>query len=330
MSAQFHTRYAWARHPTGGVVVDLGSGNYYRVNATAALICDALLAGGDATARVARDLNVSREEAATVIAEVTDELSRPAVRRPPPGAYHFLGVDHGYILVHGDRTVLAVDARGETIRLPSTDPLGDPTVLEFYVRALAPKLLFQRQVMVLHASACLSGAGRLIAFAGLSGAGKTTTARAFAAAGLRLVSEDLLVFQPGDGNSRVALQGETYVQSWARGITERLLENRSSVPVGDLSGAVRGPDAPVETILCLDRNRRAGERLSTQTMDGPDALVALMTHTFLGAREPEHWRRYLAATSALVTAVHVREATAPQGVESLMDAASAYISNLAS
>jgi hypothetical protein len=330
MTEQFRARYALARYATGGVVVDLSSGNYYLVNRTAALVCDALLTGEVPESRVASDLSIPREEASLLIAEVVAGLSEPEVRTTPPGAYHFFPADSGYVLRHGDRTVLEVDAAGDLISLPTADPLREPGLLEFYVRALAPKLLFQRGVTVLHASACLMENGRLLAFAGLSGAGKTTTARAFAATGLQLVSEDLLVFVPGEPEPRVALEGEAFVHAWARRVAAQLLRGKGKVPVGDLSPASGGPTAPVEAILCLDRTRRAGERLTARPLDDPDALTALMTHAFLGAREPENWRRYLASTAALITAIDVREATAPDGLERLAAAVPSYISNSAS
>ena len=330
MSQRFDARYAVARYSTGGVVVDLQSGNYYRVNLTAALVCDALISGGDAAGQVARGLGISRQEASMVIADVTTGLSGPAVRSTPPGAYHFFPVAEGYVLRHGDRTVLVVDAAGQTIRRSTDDlPLHDPPLLEFYVRALAPKLLFQRGVTVLHASTCLTKSGRLVAFAGLSGAGKTTTARAFSAAGLRLVSEDLMVFVPGQSEPRVALDAEVFIHGWAREITARLLETGGDVSAGDLSRAAEGATTPVETILCLDRSRRTGDTFFSRPLDPPDALVALMTHTFLGAREPENWRRYLASTSALISAIDTQEATAPDGVARLAAAVPAYISKRA-
>jgi hypothetical protein len=330
MNEPFAVRYALARHSTGGVVVDLQSGNYYRVNLTAALVCDALISGGDAAGQVARELDIPRQEAAAVIADVTRGLSGPAVRSTPPGAYHFFPVAEGYVLRHGDRTVLVVDAAGQTIRR-STDspPLHDPPLLEFYVRALAPKLLFQRGVTVLHASTCLTKSEHLVAFAGLSGAGKTTTARAFSGAGLRFVSEDLMVFVPCGGELRVALGAEAFIHQWAREVTARLLETGGTVPAGDLSRATEGASAPVETILCLDRSRRTGAAFSSRSLAAPDALVGLMTHSFLGAREPENWRRYLASTSALISAIDIQEATAPDGLELLATAVPAYISKRA-
>jgi len=330
MTEQFRARYTLARYATGGVVVDLSSGNYYRVNRTAALVCDALLAGDSPENRVASALGIPPREASALIAEVAAGLSEPPIRTTPPGAYHFFPAESGYVLRHGDQIVLEIDAAGDMISLPTSEPLREVGLLEFYVRALAPKLLFQRGVTVLHASACLTEQGRLLAFAGLSGAGKTTTARAFAATGLQLISEDLLVFLPGELQPRVALDGEAFVHAWARRITAQLLQSDGKVRAGDLSPAFAGRTAPVDAILCLDRTRRAGERLSARPLDEPDALTALMTHAFLGAREADNWRRYLASTAALVTAIDVREATAPDGLERLAAAVPGYISNSAS
>ena len=61
-----------------------------------------------------------------------------------------------------------------------------------HLRSVVPKLLALRGIRVLHASA-VEIDGSLLVFSGQSGAGKTTSAKAFAQAGARLVSEDLLV-----------------------------------------------------------------------------------------------------------------------------------------
>jgi len=55
--------------------------------------------------------------------------------------------------------------------------------------AYPPKIMFTRGLSVLHAASCAVN-GALIAFAGQSGAGKTTTVRAFVQQGAQPVTED--------------------------------------------------------------------------------------------------------------------------------------------
>jgi hypothetical protein len=323
--SDFGQRFLLARYPTGGVVVDLESGNYYQVNASAAAVCDALREGGDMAERVAAELGVSREEAARNIADMTTRLAGPAVLGTPQGSYHFYPAEGGYVLRHGEVTVLEVDA-DLRIRLPQNSEPARDTQLELYVRALAPKLLFQHGATVLHASACITG-GKLIAFAGVSGAGKTTTARAFATTGL-LVSEDLLVFDPKPGRAEVLTEAEPFIHVWTRRVSDELLAGRGrTVSSTELTSIVKGPSRQLDRILFLDESRRNGMELRSRRVRESEALVALMAHNFLGAKEADEWRRFFKATAALVDEVETEEASTPNGVEHLISAAAHYTSN---
>jgi hypothetical protein len=264
------------------------------------------------------------------VADVTAGLTSPAVRGTPQGSYHFYPAACGYILRHGDRTVLEVDCPDLGIRLPRSSELPLESQLELYLRALAPKLLFQRGVTVLHSSACVAGE-KLIAFAGMSGAGKTTTARAFASAGARLISEDLVVLAPRPQGAEVLTDGESFVQGWARNTGVQLLsEPQKTVPLGSLESVVNGETMPLHQILFLDPIRRAGTEFATSQLAEPDALISLMTHDFLGAVEAETWRRYFSRARALLEIVDFRDARTPDGLERLLSAVARYISRTAS
>jgi hypothetical protein len=328
--SDFDGRYLLARYPTGGVVVDLESGNYYRVNGSAALVCDALRAGADVEGRIARELGVPHTEAARMVANVTAGLTVPAVRDTPQGSYHFHPAPGGYVLRNGARTVLEVEGTDLSIRLPPDGEAPKEIQVEVYVRALAPKLLFQRGVTVLHASACMA-AGRLIAFAGVSGAGKTTTARAFAKAGADLVSEDLVVLAPEAKQATILTEAEPFIFGWARRVGFQLLsEPRKPVPSDALQSLVDGPAAQLDQIFFLDRTRRAGNEFTISPLAEPDALISLMTHDFLGAVEPEAWRRFFDRARTLVELADLRKATPPDGVDRLAQAAARYISRTVS
>jgi len=195
----FAERYLLAHFPSGGVIVDLVTGNYFRVNTSAAVICEILRSTDDrarALSHVGQELGIDPEEAGRALSGVIATLSAPSVRGEIQGSYHFFPAGDGYELWHGDHRVLQVDGGSLEIRLASGAETTNVAQLELYVRALAPKLLFQGGVTVLHASACLA-AGTLIAFAGLSGAGKTTTAKAFGDAGARGLSKGRPRFRPG-------------------------------------------------------------------------------------------------------------------------------------
>ena len=324
---RFLRRYVLAHYATGGVVVDLSSGNYFRVNTTAAIVCSALLGSEEPEDLVANALGVSPEDASCVISDVVAGLAAPAFRTDPPGAYHFFPTKIGYVLRQGNRRLLEVDQSGQVISLPGGYPTDQPTLLEFYVRALAPKLLFQRQITVLHASSCLTENEQVVAFAGLSGAGKTTTARAFAATSMELMSEDLLVFAPAVDQTRVLVGAERFIHEWASRVAMALVASPDGVPAGDLSAVIDGPTVGIERILFLDRSRRIGDQFTTRSLDKPDALVTFMAHNFLGDSEPATWRRYFTTAADLVEKIKTEEASAPDGVDRLPVAVAAYISN---
>ncbi len=158
--------------------------------------------------------------------------------------------------------------------------------LELYVRALAPKILFQRGITILHASACVAR-GKLIAFAGLSGAGKTTMVRAFADAGARLVSEDLVAFS-SIGQTAVLTDAESLIHRWAERTSLSLLAvPRVPIPSGDLADALGGPTHSLDRILFLDRGRRKGTDLTALKVDEATALIALLQHNFLGSNRDD-------------------------------------------
>lgn len=328
--SDFNGRYLLARYPTGGVVVDLESGNYYRLNGSAALVCDALRAGGDVEGRIASELGVPHAEAVQIVANVTAGLAVPAVRDTPQGSYHFHPAPGGYVLRNGARILLEVEGADLSIRLPFDSDPSRQMQVEVYVRALVPKLLFQRGVTVLHASACIA-AGKLIAFAGVSGAGKTTTARAFAKAGAELVSEDLVVLAPEARQAAVLTGAEPFIFAWARRVGLQLLSDpQKTVPSDSLQSLLDGPAAQLDQLFFLDRFRRAGTEFTISPIAEPDALISLMTHDFLGAVEPEAWRRFFDRARTFVELADLREATAPDGVDHLAQAAARYISRTVS
>jgi hypothetical protein len=332
--AEFAQRFLLARYERGGVVIDLESGNYYRVNRTAALVCDALLRTPDSTAAatsVASELGIDEQEAGRVVEQVVAGLNVPGVRGEIQGSYHFYPNDAGYELRHGENRVLDISADGARLRIAAGAPQLPASQLELYVRSLAPKLLFQSDVSVLHASSCVA-AGRLIAFAGVSRAGKTTTARAFSAAGATLVSEDLVVLAPGQASSLVITDGERRVHDWAAAVTAQLVAapDRPASTAALASATTQGPTTRLDAILFMDSSRREGREFRIAPLEEADALAELLRHDFLGASEGGAWRRFFRAAEVLLGQIDAHVMWAPAGVDGLAAAAARYISRTAS
>jgi hypothetical protein len=326
---RFAERYVVRAFPSGGVIVDLETGNYFRVDARAAVACAALIDGDTAAAaahEVANLLAITPEHAERVITDTRAALAAAPVRGVPTGPYHFHPEEDGYGLWHAGKRVLAVGLPDLEVSVPPGLGIEQSPLLEFYVRAVAPKIMFTRGLSVLHAASCRVGE-KLLAFAGQSGAGKTTTARAFVQAGATSISEDLLVFKATAPRPTVALGSEERVHGWAKRAAEHLAAGAARMPSHDLAAMADGPDMPLSAVLFVDAARRAGSDFVVRSLSDADGLLALMENDFLGASSTESWRQFIATATALCSAIQLGEVTAPAGVERLAPAAARYMSS---
>jgi len=324
----FADRYVVKSFPSGGVIVDLETGNYFRVDTSAATACAALIESdvASATREVAEQLAISPEHAQMLIADTRAALSAAPVRGTPTGPYHFYPEENGYGLWHAGKRVLAVSAPDLEVSVPLGLGIESSPLLEFYVRALAPKIMFARGLSVLHAAAC-SLNGTLIAFAGQSGAGKTTTVRAFVQEGALAISEDLLVLEPNAPRPSAVLGSEARVHAWAKQTAERLAAGAQRTASVELASMADGPAMALNAVLFLDASRRAGSDFAVRRLSDPDGLLALMANDFLGASSREAWRQFVATATALSSTVELAEVTAPSGVGYLASAAARYMSS---
>ena len=326
---RFAERYVVRTFPSGGVIIDLETGNYFRVDARAAVACAALIDGETAAAaarEVADRLAITPEHAERVVADTRAALDAAPVRGVPTGPYHFYPEENGYGLWHAGKRVLAVALPDLEVSVPPGLGIEQSPLLEFYVRAVAPKIMFTRGLSVLHAASCTVG-GKLLAFAGQSGAGKTTTVRAFVQAGATALSEDLLVFKAIAPHPTVALGSEERVHAWAKSAAERLAAGAARTPSHDLATIADGPGMPLSAVLFVDVARRAGSDFIIRSLSDADGLLALMENDFLGGSSADSWRQFIATATALCSAIRLAEVTAPAGVEHLAPAAGRYMSS---
>ena len=291
-SSAFAERYLVASFDTEGVVVDLETGNYFRVDGVTARICDILISHPkSALDLISSKLSVDAGEAGRIVADVRLALNGAAIRGTPTGPYHFHPEDGGYGLWHDRKRVLGVAGDNLDICMPPDGGIEKNPLLEFYVRALAPKLMSLRGLSVVHASACFAHRA-LFAFAGQSGAGKTTTAHAFVQAGAQLISEDLLIFRTDTRRPSVVLGSEARVHAWAKITTDALAAGATRISSTELQFMANGQDAPLSALCFLDVSRRSGSEFATRSLNGADALLALMANHFLGDASRAGWRRF--------------------------------------
>jgi hypothetical protein len=331
--APFRARFALESFDDGAVLVDLESGTYFELNATAREACAALLHAADrrdAEARLGARLGTSAEEARSLIDAVLAELAG-APDAPATFAGPFRYSRHGdvYVLEDEGRPVLETRPRARELRLSAAATGLRFPMLE-YVRAVTPKLLGLAGVTVFHAAAC-RWSGRSVAFAGASGAGKTTTMRAFVNAGADPIAEDL-VLVAGDTRAPACHRGgEARARAWAQRTAERLERERAaSVSFVDLADAASGETWPLDELWFIDSAGRRGDALATTKLGNAAGFLALLRNTFIGEADAVAWARHLGTVRDLADRLVLREASAPQGLAALAVGARRYVTNSAS
>jgi hypothetical protein len=319
----FKERYAVECLPRGGVAVDLVHGGYFQLNETAALACAIMSEATDelgAETALAERMGVAEVDARSIIAHVLRNLSDPTPREEPVGPFRYKLEINGYGLWDREHLVLQIDVENRVMRLRTPSP--SYAILDC-VRAVAPKLLCLSGVTVMHASACVVGHS-VLGFSGRSGAGKTTTVRAFTTAGASLVSEDLLILAGHDPSPSFYAQGERKVHAWTNEVADRLAAD-PEVPVSytDLISAANGPRQRLDELWFLSSERRAaGSRtFQRRPLDAIEGTLSLLRNTFLGEADGGSWRRHLRASRYLAEQVSLFETTPPEGLVALTGAA---------
>jgi hypothetical protein len=316
-----------------GLLIDLETGSYFRLNTVATKACLALQQSGTvaaAAARLTEQRGLPPDQARALVESVRAQLAAPNPQALTGNRFAYRRRQGGYALEQDGTPILTTDARGDELQMiVPPEALAFP--IEQYVRAMTPKLLHLRGLTVIHASACES-AGGLTAFSGQSGAGKTTTARALAAAAARLISEDIVVFGPEqEGQPLVFDEGERHAHAWARDAAERLSRDPTArVACRGLEAMSDGPRRPLHAIWFLDARRRSGDTIALGPLAPMDGLLMLLANNFLGAADPESCRRHVRETHRLARAVSLWQATVPDGLEALAAAAARYSANSAS
>ncbi len=347
---------------SGGVLVDLDGGNFFRVNQGGLRACVALLQAAPAHEleaeprpqadddREVTDVEVN-QDATGAIAEltargVTVELARREVEAvlaalqsaPPPrlraGAL-WLRPDAagGWLLGSGGRACLRIDVAPGGGRVRPVEGVGQLDWAAALVWA-APHLLVLGGRAVLHASAVRLDE-RAFAWSGLSGAGKTTLARALVEAGAGLVAEDLVVLATPvagqEGGVRVLVDGEARIRAWA---SERAptLAAGGEVDGASLLLAIEG----VATVPLLrlgfvgapvTRIARA-QRFVEAPMAVPEVVARLLENGFAELATRQVWWAVLDGAGRLAAEVTCSSVLVPEGLPGLAEAAEDWVGRL--
>ncbi len=309
-----------------GLLIDRESGGVFRLNRTACEIWAALTAGKtivEISRHLSRRFGLDEQQAErdtrAVLQEVPDLPPKPII-----DPFHWAVTAHGYGFFEGERLVCEIDSTGASLWLADG---ARPTEAEArgYLKSVAPKILALRDVFILHASA-VEIDGALLVFSGRSGAGKTTSARAFARTGARLASEDLLVLVPSPVGPQAVIGGEAAILAWIFEHAARLASApEQAVSCEPLAHCAEGPRLPIAQILLIDAGRRAGERIELEALASPDALVALIESAYFASPDARHWRARFVPLRDLAGVAATSRVTMPARLSVLDTAVTAFL-----
>ena len=323
-------RHALAVLPDGGVLLDIETGGLYELNETGCTIWDGLIRHGsreDASRELAELFDISPEQADRDVASAVALASAPSRQEGfSPLWFHRAG-DRHYEIAYRSGPVLSIDLDFETVRAVGTVGTLPPVPqLAQAFRLVAAKVL-SRDGMVLHASA-VRVRSQLRAFAGASGAGKTSTARAFAEAGCELISEDLLVLGPADGEIGVRSGAERAIRRWATESAWMVSARPEQIiDCAGLRAALPPVDDRLARVTFLSARRRAGDRLLERPMALAWTAASALQSSFISVHDPETWRERLEESARLACLVPGARGIAPEGLERLAAAVRIYTSN---
>lgn len=246
------------------------------------------------------------------------------------------GVVQAKLLAHGSSLVLEFPGVGEfeiasgaaTVRCIASGDAVSEELRHLLLTSVLPMVTAQRGRLVLHAS-CVTVDGIAALFVGRSGAGKSTLAAGFVRKGHRFVSDDCVLFVPGE-------QGPTCVAPFAE---LRLWSDSASALL--LGGVAAGDAVPGTPGKSRVRMRGVGPRLaehqvtigkiyvlelatgrSTHTVITPltrgGAFKALLaSHFRLDPRDTRCLADHFTALAALTASVPVSRLAIPRGFELL-------------
>jgi hypothetical protein len=316
-------RLAVATFADGAVLVDFLSGCFFRVNVSAAQIAERLAAGDSAETAalwLTRSYGLDPQTARRDVAALLEGLQASAVPRSA-NPFSFTMEPHAFVLHWQGRPVCAIDREGTSICSRGTGLPDDASPAE-QLQWAVPHALLLRGILVLHASAVRQGAG-VVAFCGASGAGKTTTARQFAANGYELIAEDLVVLTLADAIPKVVLGGEPMIRRWVESQAQ-VLAAEGQASTDGLSEVTAGAQLPLHEILFLNRVPLTEARLVCEPLGSAEGLMLLLANSFAELARADLWARIWQGTLRVVRGTTQARVHVPDGLDRLARAVADY------
>lgn len=234
----------------------------------------------------------------------------------------------GYLLQYSEGALFQVDPHGGSVEAQWAPPLTEADAATYLLGPVLAFVLRLRGTVPLHASGVAID-GRGVLFVGEAGAGKSSTAAAFATLGYPVLSDDIVSMEFA-ANGALAYPSYPRLSVWPDS-AEALLARRGALPFH--SASYRKPyldvletgyrfqqsPVPVDTIYVLHERSAVTPSPSSMPMAPRAALLALVRNTYCGYLLDAAMRaREFDALSLLVTQVSVRELSFGDSLEQLV------------
>jgi hypothetical protein len=207
-------------------------------------------------------------------------------RRVPLLTIHV--VEAGFLLSYAEGATFLVNASRSTIDAWWNPPLTIADAADYLLGSVLAFVLRLRGRVPLHASAIVID-DRAIVFAGAPGAGKSSTAAAFATLGFPVLSDDVVVIAD-DGGVMIAHPSHAHLSVWpdsARGLfaTESLplhsdVYAKHRVDLIECGYHFRESAVAIDTICILGRRSANGQMPMFRQLRPHEALLALVGQTY--------------------------------------------------
>jgi hypothetical protein len=234
-----------------------------------------------------------------------------------------------FTFFYSDGVRFALDRRGRDVWVDWPENYTLEDACTYLLGPVLGFVLRLRGVTCLHASAVAIGE-HAIALVGFPGAGKSTTAAAFAICGFSVISDDLAALAD-DGEDFLISPGYPRVNLWPDSV-RALFGSAESLPritpawnkhymalgTSDLGFATKA--LPLSAIYLLGERDGALAAPIIEEMFGADALAALVVNTYLNYLLDRDMRsREFDVLSRLVTEVPIRRVRTPADPSAIFD-----------
>lgn len=227
------------------------------------------------------------------------EVAAERAQAPMPAPFHawdlpdgtpwteFHREDGGYLLRFPALADFRVAADGATVICHPAPGTPGATTEHLYLNQVLPLALSKQGKLVFHASA-VEVDGGAIAFAGVSGRGKSTLAASFAIAGFRFLTDDGLVVEPVE-HGHVVLPSHPSIRLWEDSEEALIAPGTATAPAveytskarflaGDRLGFCDAP-RPLRRVYFLGDG--SAPDISFRRLNGAEAMIEWVRHSFL-------------------------------------------------